>query len=126
MPSTPIYRQRGLWIAHLPTSFGSVELLCGEGDTPDLQEIKLAEQFLNATEDRLVTVRRSVFALPWLWRPIRLAVNDEGRLGIQFRNRMTGSQRGMFFADEHSSFSTRRPDVTVTAEDKRKLTEHHP
>lgn len=115
----PIEQIDGSWIAHLLTPYGRAELLCGEGGGPDERVLRLVEQFLGDATDHLDAVRGSAFRLPRLWRPIRLAINTEGRLGIQFRNRLTGRQEGMFFADEHSTFQTRLGDVTVQEGDER-------
>jgi hypothetical protein len=119
-----IFQLGRLWIADLNTAFGHVELLCGEGGEPDLETLVLVERFLEGPADHLAAVRRSAFRLPFLWRPIRLAVNDQGRLGLQFRHRVTGRQAGMFFADEHSSFTTRLSAIAVTEEDRRRLEAH--
>jgi hypothetical protein len=51
--------------------------------------------------------------MPRLWRPIRLTVNDQGRLGIQFKHRLTGKQNVLLFADEHSAFKTNLSEVTI-------------
>lgn len=59
-----------------------------------------------------------------LWRPIRFAINDEGRLGLQFKHRLTGRQDGMFFADKHLSFTTKLSANTISDEDTKRLTEH--
>lgn len=105
--------QVGLWVAHAPTRYGDMELLCGEGDKPDEQTLALAEQFLGRGVDYIAAIRRQVFKMPILWRPIRLAVNNEGRLGLQFKHRITGKQKGMYFADDHSSFTTKLADVVI-------------
>jgi hypothetical protein len=94
-----------------------MELFCGDGDTPDLKCLVLIERFFDSSVDHIRAIRRSAFKIPMFWRPIRFAVNNEGRLGIQFRLRLTGRQEGMFFADEHSSFTTRLTDVTITEAD---------
>ena len=112
----PIEQEGGLWIAHLLTPYGHAELLCGQDSEPDERVLRLVERFLGDSTDHLGAVRGSVFRLPKLWRPIRLAVNDEGRLGIQFRHRLTGRQEGVFFADEHSTFQTRPGEATVQEE----------
>ena len=108
------------WVAHLPSPHGRLELLCGEGDEPDFESIFLVER-LSAGEDRIAAVRKSVFLLPWLWQPIRLAVNDEGRLGLQFRHRLTGRQKGMFLADEHSTFAMNRFTMTLDEKERSRL-----
>jgi hypothetical protein len=43
---TSILRHGRLWIAVFATEFGAIELLCGEGDRPNLQHLILAERFL--------------------------------------------------------------------------------
>jgi hypothetical protein len=106
-------RHAGLWVAIVPTEYGYLELLIGEGNEPDLRMFRLAEMFLEAPGDPLAQVRKSAFWLAWMWQPIRIAVNDRGRLGVQFKERFSGTQKGMYFADEHSSFSTRLSDVEI-------------
>jgi len=96
----------------VPTKYGHLELLCGEGDEPDEKILALVERFLDGGVDHIAAVRRNVFTIPPLWRPIRIAVNNEGRIGLQFKHRITGKQEGMFFADDHSSFTTTLADVT--------------
>jgi len=123
VPVIKIVRSHGLWIAHLPTAYGHMELLCGAKDAPDLPLLVLIEKFLGDSTDHIGEVRRSAFQLPRFWRPIRFAINNEGRLGIQFKHRITGRQIGMFFADEHSSFSMKRTDVKISDEDMMRLKE---
>lgn len=100
-----------LWIAHVPTIYGYMELLCGEEVSPDEDILALVTQFLEGETDHIAVTRKNVFRIPILWRPIRFAVNNEGRLGLQFKHRITGRQVGMYFADEHSSFKARLTDV---------------
>ena len=121
MPKIPVVQHGSLWLAHVPTTYGHMELLCGEGTTPDMKTIVLVEQFLDGTADHIGAIRRSVFGIPIFWRPIRFAVNNEGRLGLQFKHRITGRQAGMFFADEHSAFTTRLGDVTIDDEDMQRM-----
>jgi hypothetical protein len=111
MQSVQIVRRGALWIAHLMTRYGHIELLCGEANEPNSNVLLLVKQFLNDGTDHIAAVRRSAFGMPRLWRPIRVAVNNQGRLGLQFRHRLTGKHEGMFFADEHSTFQTRLADV---------------
>jgi hypothetical protein len=98
-----------------------MELLCGQESEPDLKALVLIEHFLSGPEDRIATIRRSALTMPLLWRPIRFAINNQGRLGLQFMHRITGKQVGMFFADEHSLFSMKRTDVTVGEDDAKRL-----
>lgn len=100
-----------------------MEVLCGEGDGPDLRTLLLVERFVEATDDYLGAVRRSAFRVPILWRPIRLAVDSGGHLGVQFKHRMTGKQEGMFLASEHSRFSTVVADISIDEVDEQRLIE---
>jgi hypothetical protein len=118
-----IVQSRRLWIAHLSTAYGHMEVLCGEGNEPDLQSIKLIEQFFSSPKDHIAEIRRSAFRLPLLWRPIRFAINNEGRLGLQFKNRVTGKQDAFFFADEHSSFTAKQSDIKINDDDLKRLKE---
>lgn len=111
----------GLWVAQLPTPYGRMELLCGEGDEPDVRTIALIERFFEGPEDHLADIRRAVHALPRLWRPIRFAINNRDQLGVQFRHRLTGKQAGMFFADEHSAFNLKRSDIPEQEADPGRL-----
>ena len=78
MSAPEVERIGQLWIAHLLTRYGHVELLCGEGDQPDPKSLLMIAQFLDVATDHLGAVRRSALTLPKLWRPIRFAINDEG------------------------------------------------
>ncbi len=120
-----IVKDGPLWIALLPTRFGSVEFLCGEGDEPDLQNLMLAERFL-VNPEYLDEIRRNCLRPAFLWRPVRLAINNKGRLGVQFRNRLTGKQVGMFLADEHSQFRETRDNIEVSDEDRNRLRPSQP
>jgi hypothetical protein len=123
LPVIQVVRDRRLWIAHLPTAYGRMELLCGSGDEPDFQSLVLIERFLGGAKDHIGEVRRSAFRLPRLWRPIRFAINNDGRLGLQFKHRVTGKQDVLFFADEHSSFTMGRSDVKTSDDDLKRLKE---
>jgi hypothetical protein len=116
-----ILQDGGLWIARVPTVYGHMELLCGEGDRPDIRALMLVEHFLGDGVDHIAAVRGSALSMAFLWRPIRFAINNEGRLGLQFKHRLTGGQAGMFFADEHSSFTRRLSDIAATEEDESRL-----
>jgi len=88
-----------LWVAHVPTTYGMVEVvLSGSEEKPDeRQSAALEPFFLRASEITERTRKRLKFA--FLYRPIRVAVNDHGRVGLQFRNRLTGAQP-LLFIDE--------------------------
>ena len=88
----------GIWVAQIATSFGPMEIIVGgKKDEPDAADLEAVEQFLH---DATATLRRVRSQLPWgfLYRPIRIALNSEHRVGIQFRHRFTGSQAKLIFA----------------------------
>ena len=121
MQKADIYQRGNLWIARIQTPYGVMEFFSGQGSQPDIQKLTFFETFLNSQTDYIKNIRSSVFSLPLLWHPIRFSVNNEGRMGLQFQNRITGKQVGMFFADEYSSFTTRLNEVKIDENDIRHL-----
>lgn len=116
-----VFKDDGLWLAAVPTRYGVMEMLCGECDAPDCASLFLVEQFLGDAVDHIAAIRRSVFRVPVLWRPIRFAVNDRGQLGLQFKHRITGAQEGVFFADQHSTYKVLATEIQVSPEDAARL-----
>ncbi len=126
MGSIKVFNDDGLWLAFVPTRYGVMQLLCGEGDAPECATLLLVERFLGDATDHIAAIRRSAFGLPVLWRPIRIAVNNRGQLGLQFKHRITGTQQGMFFADQHSQFKVLATDIQVSPEEAARLAELAP
>ena len=122
MQTADIFQRGNLWIARVQTPYGIMEFFVGQGSQPNVQQLIFLETFLNSQVDHIKNIRSSVFSFPLLWRPIRLSVNNEGRMGLQFKNRITGKQVGMFFADEHSSFTTRLNEIEIDDNDINRLT----
>lgn len=89
----------GLWVARMATRQGVIEVvLGGSHDKPDeRQSAALVPFFARASEIVASTRRRLRFA--FLYRLIRVAVNDDAKVGLQFRNVLTGAQP-LLFADE--------------------------
>ncbi len=117
-----IFQKGNLWIGSVQTSYGVMEFFAGQGLEPDIQKLLFLDIFLNSTIDYIKDIRSSVFSFPILWQPIRCTANNEGRMGLQFKNRITGKQVGMFFADEHSSFTTRLNEIEIGENDIARLT----
>jgi len=88
--------KNGFWVARMPTRRGEIEVLVGNsGHGPNPAHLAALEPyFLRATE--LTTTTRRKLAFPVLYRLIRVAVNAQGRVGLQFRNRLTGAQPLVF------------------------------
>lgn len=78
-----------LWTAPLDTSYGVVEVMVdGIEDGPDASQLEALDQFLpRATEVAEQTRRELPFS--FLYRLIRIAVNRNGKVGLQYRNRLT-------------------------------------
>ena len=122
MKNADIFQSGNLWIARVQTLYGVMEFFAGQGTKPDVQKLIFLETFLNNKIDHIKNTRSSVFLCPMLWQPIRCTVNDQGRMGLQFKNRVTGKQVGMFFADEHSSFTTLLNEIQIDKHDINRLT----
>ncbi len=117
-----IFQRGNLWIARVQTPCGVMEFFAGQSSQPDVQKLIFLETFLSSQIDHIKNIRSFVFFFPILWRPIRFSVNNEGRMGFQFKNRIMGKQVGMFFADEHSSFTARLNEIEIDDNDINRLT----
>jgi hypothetical protein len=98
----------GLWLGTLPTRFGEVEvMLNGTAECPDDGDVAALQRFAAALDVNLGRLRKNIrFAL--FHHPIRIAVNTEHRVGIQFRNWLTNSQRTLVFWEDSPNKATRR------------------
>ncbi len=92
-------RTHGVWVAVIPTRYGTVEIVAdGTDSAPDeKQMLALDPFFARASEITEATKKKLRFS--FLYRLIRVAPNQHGRVGLQFRNRLTGSQP-LLFIDE--------------------------
>jgi hypothetical protein len=86
----------GVWLAPIETPYGLVEVMVGgTEDAPAQNQLAALEPFLaNASEITERTRKRLRFS--FLYRLIRIAVNEHGRVGLQFRHRITGAQPLLF------------------------------
>ncbi len=92
--------QAGIWIAYLPSQYGPIEVIVDGSDRePKQAHLQALRQFLCAYPEVLTRIRRALKP-PFLFRPIRIAVNEANRVGVQFRNKLTGAQTRAFFGDE--------------------------
>ncbi len=89
----------GLWIGDIISDFGHIEvLLDGARDAPSQEHVAAFERFAANLSENLLNVRKQI-SLSFLYRPIRIAPNNENRIGVQFKSKLTGKQVGMFFWD---------------------------
>lgn len=92
-------RQGLMWIGDLVSDFGRLEvLLDGTPEAPSPGHVAAFKKFSANLRDNLRQVRRHI-KLPFLYEPFRIAPNLENRVGIQFRNRITGKQMMMYWDD---------------------------
>jgi hypothetical protein len=88
--------RKGLWFGDVPSkAYGSLEaVLDGTKESPDPVQAEALRRF-TANIDENVNKLRSRLLLSFLFRPIRLAPNKRGKVGVQFRNILTGDQKKM-------------------------------
>jgi hypothetical protein len=90
----PLTIRKGLWIGEVPSkSYGTLEaVLDGTKESPDPLQAEALRRF-TANIDENVNKLRSRLFLSFLFRPVRLAPNKRGKVGVQFRNILTGNQQ---------------------------------
>jgi hypothetical protein len=85
----------GVWVAMMSTRYGPVEVVVsGSERVPHPQQLDTLAKFLPRASDLTEATRKLRFG--FLYRLIRIAPNQEGRIGLQFRNRITGAQPLLF------------------------------
>ena len=96
-----VHAEDGLWVIRIPAPnrYGSMDLvLGGTAEAPDAEDMAAIAAFMPNALETISRLRRRFF-FPFLWDPVRIAVNDENRVGVQFQRRFF--QRGeILFADE--------------------------
>src|SRR5262245_9764632 len=89
----------GIWFGTIPSRYGEVEIILGgTPEAPDDKEVAALKAFLTSAGETVERLRGRL-PLSFLWRPIRLAVNDQHRVGVQFQRRIIPG-RVLLFADE--------------------------
>ncbi len=89
----------GLWLGAVSTKFGIVEVFfSGSEAGPDEKQVQAYRRFAEHLDANVARLRKKIF-VGFLWHPIRIAINMENRVGVQFRNRLTGNQ-GKLILDE--------------------------
>lgn len=88
----PFRMEGGLWVGVVSTKFGVVDvLLDGSEAGPSEDHLQAYRRFAEDLDTNLVRLRTQI-RFAFLWRPVRIAVNSENRVGVQFKNRVTGRQ----------------------------------
>jgi hypothetical protein len=89
----------GIWLGAIATKWGRMEIvLGGTKDSPDERQKAALQRFLQGFEEKVARLRKRL-SFGFLYRPIRIAPNDEGRVGVQFRNRFTAYQGHLILED---------------------------
>jgi hypothetical protein len=88
--------RKGLWFAEVQSkSYGTLEaVLDGSKEAPDPLQAEALRRFTKNIDENVNKLRRRLL-LPFLFRPVRLAPNSRGKVGVQFRNILTGDQKKM-------------------------------
>src|SRR5262245_20106509 len=88
--------RKGLWFAEIQSkSYGKLEaVLDGSKEAPDPRQAEALRRFTKNIDENVNKLRRRLL-LPFLFRPVRLAPNSRGKVGVQFRNILTGDQKRM-------------------------------
>jgi hypothetical protein len=82
----------GLWVGLVPSRYGPVEaVLGGTPQGPKDADLASFRRFVERVDDNVAALRRRLW-FGFLYQPIRIAVNNEARAGVQFRHRLTGNQ----------------------------------
>jgi hypothetical protein len=97
--STRLTYSHGLWLGSIPTRYGMIELvLSGTPDSPNDDQLAAIQAFLQQAGEITAKLRHKL-RFSFLWRPVRLTVNNENRVGVQFQHRLL-NRRELLFADE--------------------------
>lgn len=91
--------EKGLWLGTLTTRWGLLEILLGGSATsPDEKQLAALRRFASDVEDN-ITACANRLRFSFLYQPVRIAVNTENRVGVQFHHRLTGNQRQMILEE---------------------------
>jgi hypothetical protein len=88
---------RGLWHGTVPSRMGKVEVLIdGSPSNLDGSQVGVFRRFALGLEPNLSKMRRQI-KWGFLYKPVRIAINHQLQLGVQFRNRFVGTQQTILF-----------------------------
>lgn len=82
----------GLWLGAVSSRYGMVEIMIGgSAERPDEQDIAAFRRFAETLDGNIAKLRKRI-SFGFMYHPIRIAINNEKRVGVQFRNWITGNQ----------------------------------
>lgn len=94
----PLSHRKGLWFAEVESpAFGVLEAVMdpskeAPGEAPDPVQLEALRRFVKDLDKNLYKLRGRLL-VPFLFRPVRLVPNSRGRVGVQFRNILTGDKQ---------------------------------
>ena len=89
----------GLWLGAVSSRDGEIELMFdGTPESPKEEHVTAIQAFMPRAGEIIEHLRRRL-PFSFLWRPVRLAPNNENRVGVQFQRRYLNC-RQLLFADE--------------------------
>ncbi len=92
----PLSNRKGLWFGEVASkTYGNLDVvLDGSKDEPDPMQAEALRRFTKNIDDNVNKLRSRLF-LSFLFRPVRIAPNKRGKVGVQFRNILTGDDKKM-------------------------------
>jgi hypothetical protein len=92
----PLNNRKGLWFGDVPSkAYGTIEaVLDGTKESPDPVQAEALRRFTKNIDENVNKLRGRLL-LSFLFRPVRLSPNKKGKVGVQFRNILTGDQKKM-------------------------------
>jgi len=92
----PLNNRKGLWFGDVPSkAYGTIEaVLDGTKESPDPVQAEALRRFTTNIDENVNKLRGRLL-LSFLFRPVRLSPNKKGKVGVQFRNILTGDQKKM-------------------------------
>lgn len=89
-------RVSGLWIAPLMTPDGTVEVIVdGSDERPNSTHLAALGGFFPCGWDITIQAKKRL-RFSFLYKLVRIAPNGQSRIGLQFRNILTGAQPIVF------------------------------
>jgi hypothetical protein len=90
----------GLWLGAVPSPYGPIEIvLDGTPQAPDENMVAAIQTFMTHVGEIIERLRHRL-PIAFLWKPVRLAVNNKNRVGVQFQHRILNRRKLLFVEDD--------------------------
>jgi len=87
----------GVWQGTVASRMGKVAVLIdGTSSYPDYDQVAIFRRFVLGLDPNLSKMRQQI-KWGFMYKPVRIAVNNRLQLGVQFRNRLVGTQQTILF-----------------------------